>query len=120
MQADINLVLKDIVDILNNKKCEDISILDLESVNSYLSLFVICTVKTGTQGKAVSKDLLRSLKKYKLTRGTAGKTDNTGDSGWILIDFGEVFVHIMTKEIREYYNLDKLWGDAKHIPLPVN
>jgi len=110
-------VLQEIVSVLESKKCEDISILDLESVNTYLSIFVICTVKTNTQGVATGRELVRSLKKFKLKSGLVNQSENSTDSGWILIDLGPIFIHIMTSEMREYYDLDRLWGDAKPIVL---
>lgn len=113
--VDRQAIIKEIVDILENKKCENISILNLEEVNSYLSIFIICTVKTTTQGKAVCKDLVKSMKGYKLNSGVANKVETSLDSGWILVDLGEIFVHIMTQELRNYYDLDRLWGDAKPI-----
>jgi ribosome-associated protein len=110
-------VLREIVSVLEAKKCEDISILDLESVNTYLSIFVICTVKTNTQGAATGRELVRSLKKFKFKSGLANRTENSSEAGWLLIDLGPIFIHIMTSEMREYYDLDRLWGDAKPIVL---
>lgn len=105
-------ILKIIVSILNEKKCEDISILDLENVNTYLSIFIICSVNSGTQAKAVSRELERKLKVYKLGPGNQEKKAHNADNGWTLLDLGEIFVHIMTPEKRKFYDLEKLWGDA--------
>ena len=110
-------IIKEIVDILKDKKCEEISVLDLENVNSYLSIFIICTVNSTVQAKAVSRELERSLKHYKLGKGNQEKKAHNTDNGWTLLDLGEIFVHIMTPDKRKYYDLEKLWGDAK--PLKV-
>lgn len=108
-------IIKKIITILEEKKCEDISILDLENVNSYLCIFIICSVNSAVQARAVSRELERSLKEYKLGPGNQEKKAHNSDNGWILLDLGEIVVHIMTPEKRKYYDLEKLWGDATPI-----
>ncbi|ABJ76657.1 ribosome silencing factor [Leptospira borgpetersenii] len=110
-------VLQVIYDIMVDKKCEEISILNLESVNSYLSFFVICTVNSAVQANAVAREIRKTLKEYKLTHKEVDKTGTSTNSGWTLLDFGEIIIHIMTPEKREYYNLDRLWRDAKRMEL---
>ncbi|MDX1957666.1 MAG: ribosome silencing factor [Leptospiraceae bacterium] len=102
-------------EILLDKKCEDIVVLDLEKVNTYLSLFIISTVKTTVQGNAAAKELEKSLKELKLGKGNQERTK--ADNGWILLDFGEIIIHIMTSEKRNFYDLEKLWGDAKRLEI---
>lgn len=110
-------ILKLITSILNEKKCEEITVLDLESVNTYLSIFVICTVNSTVQARAVSRELERKLKVFKLGPGNQEKKAHNADNGWTLLDLGEIFVHIMTPEKRKFYDLEKLWGDAR--PLKI-
>lgn len=107
-------IINKIVEILQSRKCENISVLNLESVNSFLSWFVIATANTGLQANAAAREIARQMKEYKLS----GKPKmNDVESGWILLDYGDVLIHIMTPEMRGYYDLDKLWGDAKKIQL---
>lgn len=110
-------ILKEIISILKEKKCEDIIVMNLEEVNTYLSLFVICTVSSHTQGRAAARDLEKKMKHYKLGTGNTEKKNIPTESGWTLLDLGEIVVHIMTGETRAYYDLDKLWGDAKRLNL---
>ena len=110
-------VLKEIISLLKEKKCEDIVVMNLEEVNSYLSLFVIATVASHTQGRAAARDLEKKMKPYKLGAGNSEKKSIPTESGWTLLDLGEIVVHIMTAETRTYYDLDKLWGDAKKVTL---
>ena len=110
-------VLKEIISLLKEKKCEDIVVMNLEEVNSYLSLFVIATVASHTQGRAAARDLEKKMKPYKLGAGNMEKKSIPTESGWTLLDLGEIVVHIMTAETRAYYDLDKLWGDAKRVTL---
>ena len=82
-----------------------------------MSLFVIATVSSHTQGKAVARDLEKKMKVHKLGVGNTEKKNAPIESGWTLLDLGEIVVHIMTAETRAYYDLDKLWGDAKKVSL---
>ncbi|MCZ8158237.1 MAG: ribosome silencing factor [Leptospira sp.] len=101
---------------LLEKKCDHIEALDLRDVNSYLSIFVIATVKSETQGRSVAKDIEKYMKPLKLAERRNHITDLPKDAtGWILLDYGEICVHIMTEEMRNYYSLERLWGDAKRI-----
>ncbi|MCE9499901.1 MAG: ribosome silencing factor [Leptospira sp.] len=113
--TDTKKILSRIQAMLKEKKCEDITILNLEEVNSYLSYFVLCNVSYCVQAKAVSRELENNFKSLKLGPGNQDNEEKGAESGWILIDFGEILVHIMTPEKRHFYDLDRLWGDAKVI-----
>jgi ribosome-associated protein len=112
-KTDRKKILKMISGILEDKKSKEIKILDLEEIHSYLSVFVICTVDSHIQARAVARELEKKLKEFKLGRGNQEK--KAQDNGWILLDLGEIIVHIMTDEKRSFYDLEKLWGDAKPI-----
>jgi ribosome-associated protein len=114
---DSKKILKMIKKILVEKKCEDTVFLDLEKINTYLSIFVITTVQNNLQASAVGKELERSLKEFKLIKPNRNKNIEGNDDGWLLMDFGDIIIHIMTPEIRNFYSLDKLWGDAKAIKI---
>lgn len=117
ISAETKKVLKEIISLLKEKKCEEIVVMNLEEVNSYLSLFVIATVASHTQGRAAARELEKKMKPYKLGAGNLEKKSIPTESGWTLLDLGEIVVHIMTAETRAYYDLDKLWGDAKKVTL---
>jgi len=117
ISAETKKILKEMMSLLKEKKCDDIVVMNLEEVNSYLSLFVICTVGSHTQGRAVARELEKKMKHHKLGTGNIEKKNLPTESGWTLLDLGEIIVHIMTAETRAYYDLDKLWGDAKKISL---
>ncbi len=108
-------VLKLIYKILTEKKLRDILILDLESIHSYLSIFVICTADNSTQARAVAREIERQTKELKLGKGVQEKKPS--DNGWVLIDLGEIVVHVMTEDKRRFYDLERLWRDAKAITI---
>jgi len=97
--------------ILDEKKGTDIIILDLRGVNSYLDYFLITTGNSRVHCRA----LARELEKFIDSRNLPQRNKPDYESGWILLDFNELIVHIFTQEMREYYQLEKLWGDAKKI-----
>ncbi|MCZ8237504.1 MAG: ribosome silencing factor [Leptospiraceae bacterium] len=115
-------ILKEIRSILLDKKCEDINFLDLQDVNSYLTYFVIATAKTNTQARSTAREIdkyMKPLRKSKgiQTRSVTGNSVAKDDSGWLLLDYGDILVHVMEADVRSYYNLERLWGDAKTMEL---
>lgn len=92
-------ILRIIRDIMTDKKCEEVSILNLESVNSYLSYFVICTVNSAVQANAVAREVRKTLKEYKLSHKETDKTGTSATSGWTLFGF--------RRNYRSYYDSRK-------------
>lgn len=93
-----------------DKKAEDIVVLDLTDIESAPSdYFVICTCSSTTQVKAVGTAVENTCREIatQLPRSEGWETE------WIIIDCFDVVVHVMTTEAREFYKLEKLWGDAK-------
>ena len=90
----------------------DIILLDTRKVCSFADYFVICSGDSTRQVQAIYEEIGHVLKKEGiLPRGREGTTD----SGWLLLDFGDVIVHIFAPVEREYYKLDKLWSQATPI-----
>ncbi len=105
----INLAEK-ITDLIFNKKGYDVKILDLKKLTAFADYFVICSADSDTQVKAIADEVDKELRdegiKYWHKEGYKALT-------WVLIDYVDVVVHIFKKDAREYYNLEKLWGDAQ-------
>ena len=104
-------LLENTVKILDNKKAEDIKALEITDLSSVADYFVIVSGTSSTHIKALAEEL-----EEKLT--SLGKEPNhvVGRStGWILLDYGTVIVHIFTPADRENFNLEKLWQDAKEV-----
>lgn len=99
--------------ILDDKKLEDIKILDLEDITSLSDFFILATASSSPQMKAGSDAVYKELKKEGIL--PYSENDNTPESLWHLSDYGFLVIHIFTKEGREYYDLDKLWLEAKEI-----
>jgi ribosome-associated protein len=94
--------------LLDEKKGENISLLDLRTVNSFLDYFIICTGTSPAHLRSMAKDVQRffSDKDIKLR----GMSDLSSD--WVVLDYSEIVIHLFSQEARGYYDLDKLWSDA--------
>ena len=96
------------------KKALDVTILDLSGLTVIADYFVICSGESTTQVKAVAEFIEQEFAKKRIKPlGVEG----AAHSHWILIDYGDVIIHVFEKETRAYYNLEKLWMDAKTIEI---
>ena len=91
------------------KKAFDITILELKNISSLTDYFVICSGESTRQIKTIYEEVGHVLKKEGVL---PHHHEGALDSGWLLIDYGDVIVHIFASNEREFYNLDKLWGEA--------
>jgi ribosome-associated protein len=95
-----------------DRKAEDIVVLDLREVSTFTDFFVIVTGNSSRQNKAIYESIEQELKKGRLMPiGVEGRDL----AEWILIDYGSFVVHVFSKQARGYYSLEKLWGDAPRL-----
>jgi ribosome-associated protein len=101
----------------DNKKSFDILVLDLRGLTSIADYFVICSAGSTTQVDAIADGIDRALA-HEGSRPShiEGKPSST----WVLMDYGDVVVHIFDEHTRTYYSLERLWGDAPSIPLRLH
>ena len=103
-----------IVSILDTKKGGDIKLLEVHSRTVIADYFVICTANSTTQVKSLADEL-----EYQMTlcNTPPAHTDGMGRGEWSVLDFSSVMVHIFIKSAREFYKLDKLWGEAVELDI---
>jgi ribosome-associated protein len=101
--------------LAREKKAYAIRIIDLRKHSSVTDFFVLCSVDAEVQARAVANHITEKLREHD-TR--PWHTEGYGESGWILMDFVDVVVHIFLPKLREFYSLEKLWGDAPTRALP--
>jgi ribosome-associated protein len=101
-----------VVQVASEKQAADIVLLDVGGVASFADYFVILSAESGRQMSAVSEDILHALKKEGLM---PRHTEGSADSGWLLIDYGDVIVHIFAPLQRAFYQLDDLWSEARPV-----
>ncbi len=96
----------------DSKKAENIIILDVGNLLGITNYFVVCEGKTGRQSTYISDFIQEKLREKKIKPiGIEGEDEG----GWILLDYGSVVVHIFTTEVRQYYQLERLWKDAPRL-----
>ena len=97
------------VEAASEKQASDVVLLDTRKVCSFADYFVICSGESTRQIKTIYEEVEHALKKEGVL---PHHHEGTLDSGWLLIDFGDVIVHIFASFEREYYQLDELWSEA--------
>ena len=97
-------------DLADNKKAEDIVILDLRKISTITDYFVICTGTSEPHLRAIVNEIQEHLEEDQQI--SARGTDGTVDTSWVVLDYFDVIVHVMRKDVRELYKLEDLWGDA--------
>jgi ribosome-associated protein len=99
-----------IVDALEDIKADDITVIDTTSLSPLFERMIIASAKSTRQTKAIADNVVVKLKA--LGEDVTGREGESGGE-WILIDLGEVLVHIMQPAVREYYNLEELWSKGQ-------
>ena len=92
------------------KKAQDVVLLDLRKLTTMSDFFVICSADSDTHVRAIA-DAIRDGAQDVGEK--VWHDEGQGESTWVLLDFVDVVVHVFHKETRSFYNLEKLWGDAK-------
>jgi ribosome-associated protein len=100
---------RQIVDISSDKLATDIVLLDIHALTSIADYFVICTAGSTRQISAITDALFDTLADVDIK---PLHSEGIGESGWVLVDYGDVIVHIFTEAERDYYSLEQLWKDA--------
>lgn len=101
-----------IVQIAEDKKAEDILMLDIRGLSVIADYFVICTGTSERQVRAIARDLDEQLGKQGIT---PTHIEGLSDARWVLMDYNTVIVHIFDPVTRDYYRLDKLWAEAPRV-----
>ncbi len=101
-----------ITEAIQDTKGEDIKIFDLTGIeNSVAETFVICSGNSNTQVNAIAGNIEKKVRNELKER--PWHVEGTENAMWILVDYVSVVVHVFQKQIRDYYEIEELWGDAK-------
>jgi ribosome-associated protein len=97
------------------KKAGDLSVLCVKEMTSIADYFVICSGRSDRQVQSIAQgieeaSLMRGIRPFAVEGAARGH--------WVLMDFSDVIVHVFFEPVREFYDLDGLWGDAPRAPLP--
>lgn len=98
------------IDAIVEKKGMDLQLLDVSEITTIAERFIICTAKNRTQSQAIADEItekLKDLNEYPL------RIEGYQAGGWILLDYSDLIIHVFLPDEQEYYNLPRLWKDAK-------
>ena len=114
--ADLDDEVKLAITSASEKKAFDISAIDLREVASFTEFFIIASGSNSRQVQAISDEITEKLKEQLNSRVVRIEGYTAGE--WILLDYGDFIVHIFEQKAREFYDLERLWRDAKKVELP--
>ena len=95
------------------KKGEDVVLLDIRKRAAFADYFVLVTGRSLIQVRAIADGIVEQTE---IEAGAPIRTEGYSDGNWVLIDYGPVIVHVFTRQAREFYNLERLWGKAQPTP----
>jgi ribosome-associated protein len=102
--------IKLIGDLLLEKKSKDITVFEVEKITSITDFIIICTANSSTQTKAIVDHIRSRLKEL---GSIPLNIEGYSNLSWVLMDYGNIIIHVFLPEFRKFYNLERLWGDAK-------
>jgi ribosome-associated protein len=112
--SDLDEEVKLALHCASEKKASHLIVIDLREIASFTEFFVVASGSNQRQVQAIADEQLKKQLNTRLVR-TEGYT--TGE--WVLLDYGDFIVHVFEKNAREFYDLERLWLDAKRVDLPA-
>lgn len=118
-QINADQLITTIISGIEDVKGKEISILDLRHIeNMVCDYFVVCEGTSNTQVNAIVNSVQKKVSKT--LKDKAWHVEGEENAEWVLIDYVNVVVHVFQKHIREYYDIENLWGDAKTTQIKTN
>ncbi|SRX54061.1 ribosome silencing factor [Aequorivita sp. CIP111184] len=115
-QAGTDQLITQIIRGIEEVKGKDIEILDLRDIeNTVCDYFIICNGTSNTQVNAIVNSIQKSVSKA--LKEKPWHVEGSDNSEWILMDYVDIVVHVFQKHIREFYDIEGLWGDAKSVKI---
>ena len=97
------------------KKALNLVVLDVAELTSIADVFIICSGRSNRQVKAIADSIVVNLKKHKIK---PLSVEGTREGHWVLLDYGHVIIHVFYEPVREFFDLEGLWVDARRITTP--
>jgi ribosome-associated protein len=110
-------IVERVVALAQSKKAVDVVVLDMRAVTDMTDYFVICTGTVDIHVKTIADAIVEGMKEE---GERSWHLEGTGRLQWVLIDFVDVVVHVFQPETRNFYALERLWGDAKRVEAMSN
>lgn len=110
---DENKLLQTLATACDDRKAEDIIVLDMQQLSPITDYYLICHGNNERQVQSIAKSVKDALDKEDIH---IERVEGLENGRWVLVDVGSIICHVFHKEERSYYNLERLWGDASVIP----
>ena len=111
-EADLDLFINAAL----GKKAINVVALDVHNLTSFADIFIICSGRSNRQVNAIAEHIQKDLKKHKIK---PLSVEGVGDGQWVLMDYGHVIIHVFYDSVRDFYDLEGLWLDARRIETPA-
>ena len=108
-----NMTVEKIVKVLDNKKAEEIKVIKISELTVLADYFIIANGTSNTHVRALAEEVEAELSDV----GVEPRNIEGRSTGWILLDYSDVVVHVFTARDREYYNLERLWQDGEELDI---
>jgi ribosome-associated protein len=113
---DLQKRLRPFINALLEKKAGDPVVLNVKKISDFADCFIICGGASDRQVRAISSSIQENLKKIGIyPLGTEGEAYGQ----WVLLDYGDVIIHVFLESVRTFYDLERLWSEAVKIPIPI-
>lgn len=109
MTNESTILARRTVELAEDKQASDIVMLDLQKLNAVADYFVVCTGESERQLKAIVDSIDETIGDE---MGRSARVEGTPDTGWVLLDYGDVVVHVFSVALRDYYRIERLWSKA--------
>ena len=116
MSKDAVLSLDLYIKAASEKKAQNLVVLDVADLTSIADVFIICSGRSNRQVNAIADAIVVNLKKHKIK---PLSVEGTKVGHWVLLDYGHVIIHVFYEPVREFFDLEGLWMDAKRITTPT-
>jgi ribosome-associated protein len=117
MTKEIGPALDFYIEAILGKKAFNVVALDVAELTSYADVFIFCSGRSNRQVSAIADHIKANLKKKHKIKPIS--VEGTKDGHWVLMDYGHVIIHVFYEPVREFYDLEGLWVDAKRIETPL-
>ena len=109
-------IVQRIAEACDDKRAEDILALDMHQVSLVADYFLICHGNTERQVQSIVRGIKDKMAEHDIE---INRVEGFEQARWVLIDIGDIVCHVFHKDERSYYNLERLWGDARELPLQI-
>ena len=116
MSTDAIPSLERYIEAASEKKAFNLIVLDVRELTSIADVFIICSGRSNRQVSAIADSIVAKLKKHKIK---PLSVEGTREGHWVLLDYGHVIIHVFYEPVREFFDLEGLWADAKRITTPA-